>query len=83
MKHGANSLDNSAVQRLHDSVVLGGVMSGEAAFSSLRLQKSSELAAGVLPSAVRPQPLNNNSMLGLSPHCESLVRGKRFVLGSK
>jgi hypothetical protein len=80
-----NLLDNSAVQRLRDSIVLGGVMpvSGEAAFGSLRLQESSELAAGVLPSAVRPQPFNNDSMLGLSPHCKSLVRSERFVLGLK
>jgi hypothetical protein len=82
MAHGANSFEDSTVQRLRDSIVLRGVMGGEAAFGPLGLKKIGELAAGILPTAVRPQPLDPYSMLSLSPLRESLVSCKGFVLGS-
>jgi hypothetical protein len=82
MAHGANSFEDSTVQQLRDSIVLRGVMGGEAVFGPLGLKKIRELAAGILPTAVRPQPLDPYSMLSLSPLCESLVSCKGFVLGS-
>jgi hypothetical protein len=70
VKHGANSLKKSAIQRLRNSVVLRGVVGGEASLSALGLEKSSEVAAGVLSTAVRPEALDAYSVLSFGPGCE-------------
>ena len=73
MEHGANSLEKSAVQRLRNSVVLAGVVGGEASFGALRFQKIGEVAAGVLSTAVRPGAFDVYSMLSLRPGRKSFV----------
>jgi hypothetical protein len=39
MEHGANSFKKSTVQRLCNSVVLRGVVGGEASFGALRIEE--------------------------------------------
>jgi hypothetical protein len=52
MEHGANSLEQTAVQRLRDSIVLGRVVCCKASLCPLRVEKGRELVAGVLPPTV-------------------------------
>ena len=84
MEYGANLLEKSAVQRLRNSVVLRGVMGGEAAFGALRIQKRCEVAAGVLSTAVGPKTLDVRSALSLPsrPGRKCLVGLESFIFSA-
>jgi hypothetical protein len=66
VKHGANSLEKSAVLRFHDSVVLRGVAGSEAAIrvSALGFKKRGDAY----------------SALGLRPGCKRFCKRQKFRL---
>ena len=83
VKDGLHTFEKSAVKRFRNSIVLRGVVRGEAPFGAFLLQELSELAAGVLTTAVRPNSLDLGAMLSVHPSCESSVSREHLVFGAK
>ena len=65
---------------LRNSVVLGGVVGGEASLCSLRFEEIGEVAAVVLSTAVRPKALDAYFVLSFGPSSERLVSLESLAL---
>ena len=83
MKDGPHALKEAAVEGFGDSVVLRGVMSGEAPFGALLFKEFGEVVAAVFSAAIRPKDFNFHVVLIVRPLCKGALRVQSFVLGPK
>jgi hypothetical protein len=78
-----DSLQELAVKRFGDAVVLRGVMGGKAALCTLFPQELCEGAASVFTAVVRSEGFDFDSMLSLSPSCEIVISVEHFIFGAQ
>ena len=82
-KEGLDSLHEPVVKGFHDSVVLRGVMCGEAMLSPLLSEEVGEGTTSIFAPTIGAKSFNFHPMLGCSPGCEGLVSVEHLIFGAK
>ena len=80
MHHGMHSLDQCVIQSFGDAIVLGRVVHGHSALSTLQLQMLRELSAKILSTVVGTKPFDLHTELGCQPALERLIQVERVRL---
>jgi hypothetical protein len=79
--HGTHALQEVAVERLCDSIMLQHIVGREPPLCALLLQVFGEHLPGVLASMIRSEAADGGSVLRPCPCCECLVGHYGLVLG--
>jgi hypothetical protein len=82
MEYSTDALEKSAVQRLCDSIVLGGIVGGETTLCALGFEEVGKLFAGVFSTAVGPKALDACFVLSFCPGRKRFVGFEGFVLAA-